>query len=50
MRDWTELPAGDKALTRAILDRLLNNAHVFIINGRSFRLGDLENAFVRREG
>jgi len=36
VRDWTELLAGDEALTTAILDRLLHNAHVFNIKGRSY--------------
>lgn len=33
VRDWTELLAGDEALTTAILDRLLHNAHVINIKG-----------------
>ncbi len=43
IRDWTELMAGDEALTTAILDRLLHKAHVINIKGRSYRLRDLEN-------
>ena len=50
VRDWTELLAGDEALTTAILDRLLHNAHVINIKGRSYRLRDLESAFAAREG
>ena len=42
IRDWTELLAGDEALTAAILDRLLHKAHVLNIKGRSYRLRDLE--------
>ena len=42
MREWTELLAGDEALTTAILDRLLHKAHVLNIKGRSYRLRDLE--------
>jgi DNA replication protein DnaC len=42
VRDWTELLAGDEALTAAILDRLLHKAHVINIKGRSYRLRDLE--------
>jgi DNA replication protein DnaC len=49
VRDWTELLAGDEALTTAILDRLLHNAHVFNIKGRSYRLRDLESALAARE-
>jgi DNA replication protein DnaC len=42
VRDWTELLAGDEALTAAILDRLLHKAHVLNIKGRSYRLRDLD--------
>ncbi|MBK7250026.1 MAG: ATP-binding protein [Gammaproteobacteria bacterium] len=31
VREWTELLAGDEALTTAILDRLLHKAHVLNI-------------------
>jgi DNA replication protein DnaC len=44
IRDWTELLAGDEALATAILDRLLHRSHVLNINGRSYRLRDLEAA------
>lgn len=44
VRDWTELLAGDEVLTAAILDRLLHNAHVVNIKGRSYRLRDLDHA------
>ena len=44
VRDWTELLAGDEVLTAAILDRLLHNAHVLNIKGRSYRLRDLDHA------
>jgi len=50
VRDWSELLAGDEALATAILDRLLHNAHVINIKGRSYRLRDLENALGKREG
>lgn len=43
VRDWTEILAGDEALTTAILDRLLHKAHVLNIKGRSYRLRDLES-------
>ena len=43
VRDWTELLAGDEALTAAILERLLHKAHVLNIKGRSYRLRDLEH-------
>jgi DNA replication protein DnaC len=50
VRDWTELLAGDEALTTAIPDRLLHNAHVINIKGRIYPLRDLENALATREG
>jgi DNA replication protein DnaC len=43
VRDWTEILAGDEALTTAILDRLLHKAHVINIKRRSYRLRDLES-------
>lgn len=49
VRDWSELLAGDEALTTAILDRLLHKAHVFNIKGRSYRLRDLEQTLGARE-
>jgi DNA replication protein DnaC len=48
VRDWTELLAGDEVLTAAILDRLLHNAHVINIKGRSYRLRDLDHALGER--
>ncbi len=49
VRDWSELLAGDEVLTTAILDRLLHNAHVINIKGRSYRLRDLENTLTARQ-
>jgi DNA replication protein DnaC len=49
-RDWTELLAGDEALTTTILDRLLHNAQAInIIKGRRYRLRDLGNALASCE-
>jgi len=48
VRDWSELLAGDEALTTAILDRLLHRAHVINIKGRSYRLRDLEQTLGAR--
>lgn len=39
---WPEVLAGDEVLAGAILDRLLHSATVLNIQGRSFRLKDLE--------
>lgn len=49
VRDWSELLAGDEALTTAILDRLLHKAHVINIKGRSYRLRDLEQTLGARQ-
>ena len=48
VRDWTELLAGDEVPTAAILDRLLHDAHVIDIKGRSYRLRDLDHALGER--
>ena len=39
---WPEVLAGDEVLAGAILDRLLHSATVLNIQGRSYRLRDLE--------
>lgn len=41
-RDWPEIFAGDEILTTAILDRLLHHVHIIHIDGRSYRLRDLD--------
>jgi hypothetical protein len=43
VRDWPEIFAGDEILTTAILDRLLHHVHVIHIDGRSYRLRDLDS-------
>ncbi len=48
VRDWSELLAGDEVLTGALLDRLLHNAHVINIKGRSYRLRDLDHTLGAR--
>lgn len=42
VRDWPDLLAGDEVLATAILDRLLHHCHVVNIDGRSFRLRQIE--------
>jgi DNA replication protein DnaC len=42
VRDWPDMLAGDDALATAILDRLLHHCHVVQIDGRSFRLREIE--------
>ena len=42
MRDWPDIFAGDEILTTAILDRLLHHVVVIHIDGRSYRLRELD--------
>jgi DNA replication protein DnaC len=42
VRDWPAIFAGDEILTTAILDRLLHHVHVLSIDGRSYRLRELD--------
>jgi DNA replication protein DnaC len=42
IREWPEMLAGDDALATAILDRILHHCHVLNIDGRSFRLPEIE--------
>lgn len=42
VRDWPDVFAGDEILTTAILDRLLHHVQVIHIDGRSYRLRDLD--------
>jgi len=44
IREWPEMLAGDDALATAILDRLLHHCHVVQIDGRSYRLREMEKA------
>jgi len=39
---WPDMLAGDEVLATAILDRLLHHCHVVNIDGRSFRLRQME--------
>ena len=42
IRDWPDMLAGDEVLATAILDRLLHHCHVIQIDGRSFRMKEIE--------
>lgn len=42
VREWPEIFAGDEILTTAILDRLLHHCHIVHIDGRSYRLRELD--------
>jgi DNA replication protein DnaC len=47
VRDWPEIFAGDEILTTAILDRLLHHVHIVHIDGRSYRLRELDGLLNR---
>ncbi|HPR62806.1 MAG TPA: ATP-binding protein [Thermoanaerobaculia bacterium] len=42
VREWVQIFAGDEMATKAILDRILHRSHILSIDGRSYRLKDLE--------
>jgi DNA replication protein DnaC len=42
VRDWPEIFAEDEILTTAILDRMLHHVHLVHIDGRSYRLRELD--------
>ncbi|HHK43090.1 MAG TPA: hypothetical protein ENJ50_11775 [Planctomycetaceae bacterium] len=42
VKDWPGIFGGDEALVSAILDRLLHEAVVLNIRGRSYRLQNME--------
>jgi DNA replication protein DnaC len=42
VRDWPEIFAGDEILTTAILDRLLHHVAIVHIDGKSYRLRELD--------
>jgi len=42
IRDWVHLFAEDELATTALLDRILHRAHIFSVDGRSYRLKDME--------
>lgn len=48
MRDWPEIFAGDEILTTAILDRLLHHVHIVHIDGRSYRLRELDGLLAQQ--
>jgi DNA replication protein DnaC len=47
VRDWPEIFAGDEILTTAILDRLLHHVHILHIDGRSYRLRELNQLLTK---
>jgi len=42
IKDWAGIFASDQMATTAILDRLFHKAHIFNIDGRSYRLKDYD--------
>jgi DNA replication protein DnaC len=51
VKDWVHIFAEDSMATTAILDRLFHKAHLFNIDGKSYRLKDFElNLKGRSEG
>lgn len=48
VRDWPEIFAGDEILTTAILDRLLHHVHIIHIDGRSYRLRELDGLLAQQ--
>jgi DNA replication protein DnaC len=42
IKDWVQIFAEDHMATTAILDRLFHKAHIFIIDGKSYRLKDFD--------
>lgn len=49
IRDWPETLAGDEVLATAILDRLLHHCHIVSIDGRSFRMRQMEHLVNRAD-
>lgn len=43
VKEWTSIFANDQMATTAILDRLFHKAHIFNVDGRSYRLKRFEN-------
>jgi DNA replication protein DnaC len=46
VKDWVHIFADDEMATTAILDRLFHRAHIFNIDGRSYRLRNFERMLV----
>jgi len=40
VKDWVQIFAGDEMAATAILDRLFHKAHIFNLDGHSYRLKD----------
>ena len=42
VKEWVHIFSGDQMATTAILDRLFHKAHIFNIDGNSYRLKDFD--------
>jgi DNA replication protein DnaC len=49
IREWPDMLAGDEVLATALLDRLLHHCNVVNIDGRSFRLRQIEERILKTE-
>jgi DNA replication protein DnaC len=49
VKDWAAIFAGDTLATTAILDRLFHKAHLFNIDGQSYRLRNFEHRLQDQE-
>jgi len=48
VREWVSVFDSDHVATGAILDRLMHNAHIFSIDGKSYRMKDVEATLMKR--
>jgi len=49
VKDWVNIFAADEMATTAILDRLFHKAHIFTIDGQSYRLKDFHQTFKEKQ-
>jgi len=47
VKEWVHIFAADEMATTAILDRLFHKAHIFNIDGQSYRLKDFDNLLMK---
>jgi len=52
VKDWVNIFAADEMATTAILDRLFHKAHIFNVDGNSYRLKDFTEKIhgLKKEG
>jgi len=49
VRDWGQIFAQDELAVTAILDRLLHKAHIFNIDGKSYRMKDFDKMLAKKQ-